>query len=282
MSKQTEYPKVKLCGVDIDGLTINEAVEYIANRAANRRLSGGYVVKPYVEFLDAVSNDQTIRQILNDSELALPDGVALIWAAAYLYGGPRSFKRFLQTLGQIVFQPQALREPLPERHAGINLTWPMLEAAADRGLTVFLIGKESPEEIEHTAEVLRQQLPNLHIAGVRHGRDLSRPHGEVGEAWLQTSLEMLQDTKPDLILVGMGFPLQEHVMSRLAPHLKHGLMIGEGGTFDYEQFGGSRRKAPRVLQQSGLEWLWRLLLQPKRLKRQLAIPRFIWRIWRSR
>lgn len=283
MSRQTKYPKVKLSGIEIDALTINEAVDYIVARARNRSLPAGYVVKPYVEFLDRAADDPAIAQILNEAELALPDGVALIWAAAYLYGGgPRDLARFGLTLTQIVFNPTALQQPLPERIAGLNLTLPLLKAAADQGLSVFLIGKESQDEIEGTAAVLQQRLPSLHIAGTRSGRDPSRPYGEVGEGWLQKALEVIQESHADLVLVGMGFPLQERVMARLAPQLDHGLLIGEGGTFDYEQFGGTRRKAPRIMQRSGLEWLWRLILEPRRFKRQLAIPRFIWRVWRTR
>lgn len=80
----------------------------------------------------------------------------------------------------------------------------------------------------------------------------------------------------------MGFPLQERVCAYLAKHAEHGVFIGEGGTFDYADFGGRRTKAPVLLQRLGLEWFWRLLLEPQRLLRQLAIPRFIYRIWSSR
>ena len=80
----------------------------------------------------------------------------------------------------------------------------------------------------------------------------------------------------------MGFPLQEQVCAYLASHIGHGVFIGEGGTFDYEQFGGARPKAPATMQKLGLEWLWRLGLEPRRIVRQLAIPRFIYRIWRTR
>jgi N-acetylglucosaminyldiphosphoundecaprenol N-acetyl-beta-D-mannosaminyltransferase len=96
--------------------------------------------------------------------------------------------------------------------------------------------------------------------------------------------ELLQDIKsadPDIILVGMGFPLQEKLISKLAGKLEHGVLIGEGGTFDYRSFGGRQAKAPKLLQRIGLEWLWRLALQPKRLRRQLAIPRFLWRLYRQ-
>ena len=88
--------------------------------------------------------------------------------------------------------------------------------------------------------------------------------------------------KADLVLVGMGFPLQERVCAYLATHSDHGVFVGEGGTFDYERFGGQRAKAPAWIQRVGLEWFWRLLLEPSRVIRQLAVPRFIYRIWRGR
>jgi N-acetylglucosaminyldiphosphoundecaprenol N-acetyl-beta-D-mannosaminyltransferase len=282
MSKQTQYLKVELLGLEVDALTITQAIDYIMERAGDRRAAAGYVVKPYVEFLDRATSDPALRQILQEAELALPDGVALLWAAHFLYAGPRSWRRFWRSLASIVLAPDQVRDPLPERIAGINFTWPLLAAAAAQGRSVFLIGKESAADIEATATVLKQHWPDLKIVGSLCGRDFSRPPGEIGEAWFQDTLGTLRHAQPDLVLVGMGFPLQERVIARLAPELAHGLLIGEGGTFDYEQFGGRRRKAPRLLQQLGLEWFWRLLLEPRRFRRQLAIPRVIWRIWRSR
>jgi len=101
----------------------------------------------------------------------------------------------------------------------------------------------------------------------------------VGGDWLAATAARVREAEADLVLVGMGFPLQEHVCARLAARLGHGLLIGEGGTFDYDSFGGRRRKAPSAFSRIGLEWLWRLAQEPWRLKRQLAIPRFIYRIW---
>jgi N-acetylglucosaminyldiphosphoundecaprenol N-acetyl-beta-D-mannosaminyltransferase len=282
MSKQTTYAKATVLGVDIDIITIAHATSYILERAADHTAPAGYVVKPYVEFLDQAATDPSLRQILNEAELTLADGVALLWAAHYLYGGQRTFWRFWGSLMAIVLAPTSLQQPLPERFAGINFTWPLLQGAARQGVSVFFIGKETSAEIEASAATVQQQLPELHIAGTYVGRDLVRPRGEVSEAWITDVVATLQHAHPDIILVGMGFPLQERVMSRLAPQLDHGLLIGEGGTFDYEQFGGRRRKAPRLMQRLGLEWLWRLLLEPHRFKRQLAIPRFIRRVWQSR
>jgi N-acetylglucosaminyldiphosphoundecaprenol N-acetyl-beta-D-mannosaminyltransferase len=158
----------------------------------------------------------------------------------------------------------------------------MLTAAASRKLRVYLVGTMTSDEINHVSETLQLKIPNLHIVGVHEGRDMSVEAGKVTAEWTGRLADQIEASDADLILVGMGFPLQEEVISVLATKLNHGVLIGEGGTFDYEQFGGTRTKAPAFMQKIGLEWLWRLILEPKRIKRQLAVPRFIWRIWRSR
>jgi N-acetylglucosaminyldiphosphoundecaprenol N-acetyl-beta-D-mannosaminyltransferase len=285
MSKQKDFDKLDLLGVEIDAISNRSAIDYIVDRGAAGRASC-YVVKPYVEFLDRSYKNEPLQTLLNDAELALPDGVALVWAAAYLYAGKRSFWRFWQTLFKIVLAPDDLRWPLPDRTAGVNFTRPLLEAAAAANLKIFLIGSPAGSEgskgIGTTADFLSQEIPGLHIVGTLSGRDPSLPSGQVGQSWYDEAASQISSAKPDLILVGMGFPLQERVCAYLAGHVNHGVFLGEGGTFDYAAFGGSLRRAPSWVQRFGLEWLWRLIGQPKRLIRQFAIPRFIYRIWRDR
>ena len=282
MSRQTRYDKVKLLGVEVDEVTIEQAINYIVEWAGDRGRSAGYVVKPYVEFMDQAARDPELRRLLDGAELCLADGVALIWAAHYLYAGARTNRRFIATLAQIITAPQRLQWPLPQKFAGTNFTLPLMKAAAAADLSVYLIGDPTDSRLDDVAAALHRQIPRLKIVGQRSGRDPKRPRGHVGDAWLAATLAELRQARPSIVLVGMGFPLQEQVMARLAPELSHGVLIGEGGTFDYAEFGGRRRKAPAVLQRAGLEWLWRLALQPARLKRQLAIPRYISAIWRSR
>jgi N-acetylglucosaminyldiphosphoundecaprenol N-acetyl-beta-D-mannosaminyltransferase len=274
--------RVSILGTQIDAITISAAISHIVDVAAEPESPARYVVKPYVEFLDSAATRPELRDLLNGAYLSLPDGVAGIWAAHYLYAGPHNAWRFWRTLSQIVLEPPALRWPLPERIAGINFTLPLLEMAAERKLKVFLIGQNDARAIAHTAATLTHTITGLIIVGTRSGRDELSTVGSVSDGWVDQAATDLSACQPDIILVGMGFPLQEKVISTLCQKLPHGVLIGEGGTFDYEAFGGSRSKAPAGIQRLGLEWLWRLILEPKRLKRQLAVPRFIWRIWRSR
>jgi N-acetylglucosaminyldiphosphoundecaprenol N-acetyl-beta-D-mannosaminyltransferase len=281
MSKQQHFDKLDLLGISVDAVTSTEAVTYICQHAKEHR-EASYVVKPYVEFLDRAYQNPELQDLLNEAELSVPDGVALTWAAAYLYAGKRSGWRFWKTLFQIVLDPDALRWPIIERAAGINFTWPLLEEASRQNLRVYLVGSPKSNSIDHTAATLTKAIPDLNIVGTHSGRDDTQRSSEVSHHWLVELNEAILSLKPDLILVGMGFPLQERVCSYLAGHNPGGVFIGEGGTFDYELFGGSRSKAPEWAQRAGLEWFWRLILEPRRLSRQLAIPRFIFRIWKSR
>lgn len=281
MSKQTDFDKLDLLGVEVDVVSIADAITYIMDHAT-AGYPAGYVTKAYVEFLDRAYRDTEIQDLLNGAGLSLADGVALTWAAAWLYAGKRSVGRFWLTLFQIVLAPGRLNWPLPDRAAGINFTWPLIEAAAAHGRRIYLVGDPKTGSIARTAHTLQQAFPSLHMVGTHSGRDLSQPYGQVSDDWLESLAATITDANPDIILVGMGFPLQDRVGAYLAAHLTHGLSIGEGGTFDYEGFGGTLHKAPAWIQRLGLEWLWRLILEPKRLRRQLAIPRFIWRIWRNR
>ena len=282
MSRQTEYDKVDLLGVEVDAITHAEAIAYIVDRASNPSTKPMYVVKPYVEFLDRAARDSSIRTILNGAELVLADGIALVWAANYLYAGKRTFWRFWKSLTQIVFTPTKLYWPLDKSLAGINFTWPMLQGAATQKLRVYLVGTSSTDQITHVAKTIQKQLADLLIVGVHSGRDTSVEPGKVTSVWMDRLTDQIEASDADLILVGMGFPLQEEVIMVLAGKLSHGVLVGEGGTFDYEQFGGTHAKAPSLMQRLGLEWLWRLIIQPSRWRRQLAVPRFIRLIWRSR
>ena len=281
MSKQTSYDKVGLLGVDVDTLGPNEAVAALIDASAPKQ-PAIYVCKPYVEFLDRASNDDSLKDLINGAEYVLADGIALIWAAHYLYAGPRTAIRFFISLACIVAAPSKLAWPIPGRAGGVNFTLPLLEAAAAAGRKVAIITKPTSAEAEAVIRVLTQRIPGLNIVLALPGYDPAAQPGKVSATWTDTTTLKISNANPDIVLIGMGFPLQEHLASHLASQLDHGVMIGEGGTFDYAGFGGTKPKAPRLMQRLGLEWLWRLGLEPSRFKRQLAIPRFIYKVWRSR
>ena len=268
MNNQPE--RINILGVEVDPLPIQTAIDRIIARTQSP--GSCYIVKPYVEFLNGEHN-----QVLNQAWLVLPDGVALQWAA-YFQSTRGTLGAWLGSIAAILIRPRRLGSVIPERFGGTNFTWPLLEQAAEAGTTIYLIGSPKNHSIEHTATWLQSHLPHIHIVGTCEGRDSS---GVFSQDLENTLLRDLQQTQPQLILTGIGFPQQEYLNQRLAQQLTQGVLIGEGGTFDYQQFGGQQRKAPGWLQTIGLEWFWRLLLEPKRWRRQLAIPRFMWRVYKD-
>lgn len=281
MPKNREFEQVKILGVEVDAIAASEAIHEIMRLSAPGQ-PGAYVVKPYVEFIDRANRNPKLLALLNGADMVLADGVSLQWAASFWYAGPRHFGRFISTLAAIVFRPESLAWPIPERAAGITFAIPMLKEAAAQHRRVFLVGSPKNGSIEQTAHKLSAQLPSLQIAGVASGHDPLATADQQSSTWLDNLAEQITASRADIILLGLGFPRQEYSAAYLAKQLKHGVCIGEGGTFDYEWFGGMRPKAPQAISRLGLEWLWRLALEPTRLKRQLAIPRFIFAIWKQR
>ena len=270
-SRKTVNTSYQILGIQVDALTIEAAIAQIVAKASDPESPAAYAVKPYVEFLERCITEPELMALLNDAEWCLSDGIALNWAAHYLYGGRHSIWRLLGTLSQIIFMPRRLRRELPDRFGGTNFTWPLVEETAKHNLKLYLIGSPKHQDISVTAKLLETKIPGLRLSGYSSGQlDTRIEHKVTAE---------IQRLKPDIILVGMGFPLQEELIRRLMAQLDHGILIGEGGTFDYQQFGGGARKAPKLLQKIGLEWLWRLVLEPSRFKRQLSIPRYIWHIY---
>ena len=273
MVELRQFKRTQLLGVEVDAVTIESAVAAIVDYATDSSSPAVYVIKPYVEFLDRAARDPEIKALLNGAALSLPDGVALQWAASFLSSRRRHWWQVVTSGLAIMLQPASIQAVLPERVSGVNFTWPLLEACVRRQLTVFLVGRPVGGQIEDTVKAIQRRWPELQIAGSFDGYAANRQTDRL--------VSQLQQTRPDIVLVGLGFPRQEQLMAKLSQILNHGVLIGEGGTFDYQSFGGRRRRAPAWIQRSGLEWLWRLILEPSRWRRQLAIPRFVWRIWRQ-
>lgn len=276
--------RVDILGLEVDALTIAEAVQKIVDLA--ERPGAHYVTKPYVEFVERAYHDADLRQLLNGAALSLPDGVALQWAAAYAAGRP-GFWRLFSSLAAIALRPASTTRVLPERFAGVDTTWQLLRTAREAGLRVFLIGSPASGDISRTAKIIADELPGIIIAGTAPG-EINGRRGEAlyrglrgAELDLQPLAAAIRGSRADLILTGIGFPQQDALNAALAQLLDRGVLVGEGGSFDYESFGGQRRRAPRAMRRMGLEWLWRLTLEPSRWRRQLAVPRFIWHVYRT-
>ena len=227
--------KTDILGVAFDALTLDEAEERADALLRARR--GGYIVTANPEIVLHSREDAAYAAAVNGADLVLADGVGDLYAA------------------------RLLKTPLPERVAGSDLTPRLLSRLAERGGSVFLYGAR-PGVAERAGEALRSACPGLRIAGTENGYISD-------ETALFTALDKEQ---PDLLLLGLGVPRQELWMAQNRQRT-NAVMIGVGGLLDV--FAGDIPRAPEAWQRLGLEWLYRLLREPKRIKRMIRLPKIL-------
>ena len=265
---------MEVLGVRFQSVSRKEAARAIAEMVASGRK--GYVFKPYSEFLPRAVRDRTIRDLLNGAALCLPDGAGILWAAHYLSlpgGALRSLAQLPLSLAALVLNRDAVRRPLPEAMAGVDFTWEMLAALADIRARVFLLGG-TPKEVQGARARIQERVPALQIVGAHPG------HFDTGGPANERVIEAIRAADPQVILVAMGFPRQERWIAANLERLPAMVAVAEGGSFSF--ISGGTPRAPRWMRRSGLEWLFRLVRQPWRLRRQLALPLFVWLVARER
>ena len=227
--------KINILGVAFDALTLGEAEERADALLCSG--AGGYIVTANPEIVLRCREDAAYAAAVNGAKLVLADGVGDLCAA-----------RILGT-------------PLPGRVAGADLVPRLLARLAERGGSVFLYGAR-PGVAERAGESLQSACPGLRIAGTENGYISDET----------ALLEALEREKPDLLLLGLGATRQELWMARNRQKI-NAVMIGVGGLLDV--FAGDIPRAPESWQRLGLEWLYRLLREPRRFKRVIRLPKIL-------
>jgi N-acetylglucosaminyldiphosphoundecaprenol N-acetyl-beta-D-mannosaminyltransferase len=197
--------------------------------------------------LVAMQDDERLREITRRCELVTADGQSVVWAS------------------------RILGDPLPVRVAGIDLMERLFAHAEERGYRVFVLGARR-EVLERAVERIRERHPRLELAGHRDGY--------FDDAERDAVAREIRAARPDILFVAMSSPRKEYFLGDLGPGLGVPFAMGVGGAIDV--IAGAARRAPRVLQLLGLEWLFRLAQEPRRLlRRYLATNgRFIWLVLR--
>ena len=265
---------VEVLGVRFHNLTRSEAARAIAQLAGSPRQS--YIVKPYSEFMARAARDPGVRGILDGAALCLADGVGILWAAHYLSlsgNGVRALWQLPFSLASLALNPKAVRRPLKQNMAGVDLTWEMLSELDALGATLFLLGG-TRAELQGAGARIEERFARLRVVGAHPG--YFRTSGDPNEAVIAE----INIAAPQVLLVAMGFPLQERWIAANLGRLKVNVAVAEGGSFSF--ISGTTRRAPAWMQRAGLEWLFRLLRQPWRLRRQLALPVFVWLVVQER
>jgi N-acetylglucosaminyldiphosphoundecaprenol N-acetyl-beta-D-mannosaminyltransferase len=246
--------RVTLFGLPFGSVTVPQAVSHLLNRASTGGLASYVVVTPNVDHVVRIERDQELRRSYLTADLFLADGAPIVWAA------------------------RLLGATLPGRVTGADLMPALLQQAA-RGMRVAIVGSR-PEWAAHDIESLRNRYPNLVLKVFAPPMGVD-PFGAEAE---QIGLEV-ERFAPRLVFVCLGFPRQEHWAIRHRTRLHGAVVLCCGAALDF--LVSRVPRAPSVVRAAGLEWLWRLASEPRRLWRRYLVddPAFVGivlREWRAR
>jgi len=229
--------KVDFAGIQVDNVSIDEATTQVLTWLNSGQAH--LVTTPNPEIIVTSQNDLGLKNIINQSDLAVPDGISMVVVS------------------------KILGRPLKERVSGIDLMLAMLSKVAPLGKKVFLLGS-APGVAEEAAVNLKAKFPGLNIVGIQDG-------------YFRDDVEMIRQIRtlaPDLLFVGLGAGRQERWLKLHLKELNVPVSMVIGGSLDV--ISGRKKRAPRWTQVLYIEWLYRLLTEPQRWKRQLALPKFLW------
>ena len=237
------FDRIEILGVPFDNITKSEAVEHAFKLQTEHKAY--YVVTPNPEIVMLAKDNADMLSAVKDAELVIADGIGVIYGA------------------------KILGTPLKDRIPGIDFTGALMAKMNEEGRSLFLFGAK-PGVAEKAAENLAAKFPGIKIVGTNDGYFKDD----------EPIIEKINAAKPDLMLVCLGAPKQELWMQKNAPRLDVGIMVGAGGSLDV--FAGVVERAPEVWQRLGLEWLHRLLKEPRRIGRMMKLPKFIFAVIFSR
>jgi N-acetylglucosaminyldiphosphoundecaprenol N-acetyl-beta-D-mannosaminyltransferase len=224
-------PSIAILGIPFDNVTTNEALARIEEMIASRKPH--YLATANVDFLVQAREDIELRRILFDADLVLCDGTPLLWVSRWL------------------------GNPLRERVAGADIVPLLMKLAAEKKYRVFLLGA-SPESARQAADRLHDAYPDLLLAG-----SYSPPFNKLIEMDHDEIKRRILAAKPDLLFVSLGCPKQEKWIAMHYRSLGVPVSAGVGATIDF--LAGQVRRAPTWMRRSGLEWVYRLAQEPRRL-----------------
>ena len=244
--------KVNIGGIGIDKYSFDEVIENISNHVLQKG-KPSYVVTPNAQHIISLQKDDRFREIYRKAFLVVPDGVSLVWSAKFL------------------------RTPLNGRVNGTDLFQKLCEVAQEKGLKIFLLGGR-PGAAEKARETLLQKLPGIKIVDTH-----CPPYGfESQENEVVLINTKIKAAAPDILFVGLGAPKQEYWIHDNYQELGVPISVGIGVSF--ELVANMVQRAPVWMQKWGLEWLFRLIVEPKRLWKRYIIgnPQFIWLVLMQR
>ena len=222
----------------VDNVTKEEAIEYIEHCIKARKI--GHVITPNVDQIIRIERDSYFKEICDNAELLLVDGTPIMWISRW-YG-----------------------RPIKEKICGSDLVPDLCKVAAKKGYSVFLLGAADGVAAK-AAENLKRKYPGLKVVGT-----YSPPFGfEKDKTEVEHINKMLFDSKADMLFVGMGVPKQDIFIYENMHKYQIPMSFSIGAAIDFE--AGVQKRAPKWINKIGMEWLYRLFSNPKRMFKRYII-----------
>lgn len=234
---------ITILGVPIDNVTLEEVGTITEKLIKESNKTCKMVFAPNVEFIMMAQKDRDFFNLLQESSLSTPDSIGVILGAK--------------------LQKKAFKERIP----GQSYFRKVIELSNEKGYSIYLLGGE-PGIPEKAKENLEKLYPNVNIVGLHNGYFDKNVEKEI--------INEINSLQPNVLFVALGAPKQEKWIKEHNSELKVDIAAGQGGTYDYE--AGKIKRAPVWVQKVGMEWFWRLLREPSRIKRQLVLPVYLLKV----
>ena len=244
--------KIKIFNTVVDNISFDEGKAILREMLGEERLHTLFT--PNTEIVMACRDDEQLAEAINSADLVVADGIGLIMGS------------------------KMKQHPLRERVTGFDLSMAMLELAKEEDKKVFFLGAK-PGVGEKAREEVEAVYGKI-VAGVHHGYFKGAHRGFENHEEEKAVIDAINVSEADILFVGLGFPKQEQFILNNREKFSHlKIAIGNGGVLDV--LAGKAKRAPDIFIKLNLEWFYRLLKNPSRLRRQLVIPKFLWTVWRD-
>lgn len=235
---------VEILGVRVGRVSMAQTLAAIDGFVASG--SPHLVVTADASGIAQAQSDPELMEVYRTADLVTPDSLGVLWAA------------------------RRAGCEIPDRVSGVDILDHVCAASADKGYRIFFLGA-APGVAEEASERMRLRHPGCNIVGARHG--YFPPESD------EVVAREVAEFKPDILFVAMGIPRQEKFIRSTASIIGAKVGIGVGGSLDV--YSGRVRRAPLLVRKLKLEWLWRTLANPKKIKKAMNLPRFVLMVLRS-
>ncbi|MBU5669891.1 WecB/TagA/CpsF family glycosyltransferase [Peptoniphilus sp. MSJ-1] len=244
--------KVKIFGVEIQNIDAKENEEILRKFLKSDKLNRIYT--PNTEIVMAAKRDENLKNLINSADLVLCDGIGLVYAS------------------------KIRNKPIKERVTGFDTSIKLLELADEMGLNLYFLGGKEGVARE-AAQNVSEKYKNLNVVGYHNGYFNSKLDGESSREE-EKIIDDINKLGADIVFVGFGFPRQEKWIDLHKDDINAKVIIGNGGVLDI--LSGRANRAPDIFIKLGLEWLYRLISNPSRIKRQIDLPKFLLAVLRDK